>query len=43
MKTDKVNARILAQLLAADFLPGTWVADDRTRMLRRLVMRRIHR
>lgn len=42
VKTDKVDARILAQLLAADFLPGTWVADDRTRMLRRLVMRRTH-
>jgi transposase len=42
VKTDKVDARILAQLLAADFLPGTWVADDRTRMLRRLVMRRMH-
>jgi transposase len=42
VKTDKVDARILAQLLAADFLPGTWVANDRTRMLRRLVMRRTH-
>ena len=42
VKTDKVDARILAQLLAADFLPGTWVADDRTRMLRRLVARRTH-
>ena len=42
VKTDKVDARILAQLLAADFLPGTWVADDRTRMRRRLVMRRTH-
>ena len=42
VKTDKVDARILAQLLAADFLPETWVADDRTRMLRRLVMRRMH-
>ncbi len=42
VKTDKVDARILAQLLAADFLPATWVADDRTRMLRRLVMRRTH-
>lgn len=42
-KTAKVDARILAQLLAAaDFLPETWVADDRTRMLRRLVMRRTH-
>jgi transposase len=42
VKTDKVDARILAQLLAADFLPETWVADDRTRMRRRLVMRRTH-
>jgi transposase len=42
VKTDRVDARILAQLLAADFLPGTWVADDRTRMLRRLVLRRTH-
>ena len=42
VKTDKVDARILAQLLAADFLPGTWVADDRTRMRRRLIARRTH-
>src|SRR4051794_35269009 len=42
VKTDKVDARILAQLLAADFLPETWVADDRTRCLRRLVVRRMH-
>jgi transposase len=42
VKTDKVDAQILAQLLAADFLPETWVADDRTRMLRRLVARRTH-
>jgi len=42
VKTDKVDARILAQLLAVDVLPPTWVADDRTRMLRRLVMRRTH-
>jgi len=42
VKTDKVDARILAQLLAPDFLPETWVADDRTRMLRRLVMRRTY-
>ena len=42
VKTDKVDARILAQLLAVEFLPETWVADDRTRMLRRLVMRRTH-
>lgn len=42
VKTDKVDARILAQLLAADFLPETWVPDERTRRLRRLVMRRTH-
>ena len=42
VKTDKVDARILAQLLAADFLPETWVADERTRMRRRLVARRTH-
>jgi hypothetical protein len=42
VKTDKVDARIRAQLLAADFLPETWVADERTRTLRRLVMRRTH-
>lgn len=42
VKTDKVDARILAQLLAADFLAETWVADDRTRMRRRLVARRTH-
>jgi hypothetical protein len=37
VKTDKVDARILAQLLAADFLPSVWLPDDRTRMLRRIV------
>ena len=42
VKTDKVDARILAQLLAADFLPETWVADERTRRRRRLVARRVH-
>jgi transposase len=42
VKTDKVDARILAQLLAADFLPATWVADDQTRRRRRLVSRRMH-
>ena len=42
VKTDKVDARILAQLLAADFLPSVWLADDRTQLLRRLVARRTH-
>lgn len=42
VKTDKVDARILAQLLAVDFLPETWVADEQTRRRRRLVARRMH-
>jgi transposase len=42
VKTDNVDARILAQLLAADFLPPVWLPDDRTRMLRRQVARRTH-
>lgn len=42
VKTDKVDARILAQLLAADFLPPVWLPDDRTRSLRRQVTRRAH-
>ena len=33
---------ILAQLLAADFLPPVWLPDERTRGLRRQVMRRAH-
>jgi hypothetical protein len=42
VKTDKVDARILAQLLAADFLPAVWLPDERTRVLRRLATRRAH-
>ena len=42
VKTDKVDARILAQLLAADFLPPVWLPDERTRSLRRQVSRRAH-
>jgi transposase len=42
VKTDKVDARILAQLLGADFLPPVWLPDDRTRRLRRMVARRTH-
>jgi len=34
VKTDKVGARILAQLLAAEVLTETSAPDDRTRMLR---------
>lgn len=40
IKTDKVDAQILAQLLAADFIPEVWVPDGRTRALRRQVAHR---
>ena len=39
VKTDKVDARVLADLLAADLIPPVWVGDERVRMLRRLVSR----
>jgi transposase len=42
VKTDKVDAAILAQLLAADYLPAVWVADEDTQALRRQVSRRAH-
>jgi len=42
VKTDKVDARVLAELLAADYLPGVWLADDETQALRRQVARRAH-
>ena len=37
IKTDKVDARVLAELLAADYLPSVWQADEVTRALRRQV------
>jgi transposase len=40
IKTDKVDAAILAELLAADYLPSVWVADEATHALRRQVARR---
>ena len=42
VKTDKVDAEILAQRLAADYLPGVWVADEDTQARRRQVARRAH-
>jgi transposase len=42
VKTDKVDAEVLAQLLAADYLPSVWVADQATQALRRQVTRRAH-
>jgi transposase len=40
VKNDRVDARTLAELLAADLLPQVWIADDSTRALRRLTSRR---
>jgi transposase len=40
VKTDKVDAQILAQLLAADYLPAVWLPDAATNALRRQVIRR---
>ena len=40
VKTDKVDAEILAQLLAADYLPVVWLPDAETSALRRQVLRR---
>jgi transposase len=42
VKTDKVDAAILAQLLAADYLPAVWIADEDTQARRRQVARRAH-
>jgi transposase len=42
IKTDKVDAAILAGLLAADYLPPVWIPDAETAALRRQVLRRAH-
>jgi transposase len=36
VKTDKIDAMILAQLLRCDFLSTVWIPDAKTRVLRRL-------
>jgi transposase len=41
-KTDKIDARTLATLLAGGFLPEVWIVDEATRVLRRRVSRRAH-
>ncbi len=41
-KTDRIDARTLAQLLAAGFLPEVWIGDEATHALRRRVGRRVH-
>jgi transposase len=40
VKSDKVDARMLAELLAADLIPRVWAGDEGTRMLRRRISRR---
>jgi len=40
VKTDKVDAHVLAQLLRCDFLPAVWQPDEATRQLRELTGRR---
>ena len=40
IKTDKIDAGVLASLRAADFLPEVWLPDAQTERLRRLVTRR---
>jgi transposase len=39
-KTDKIDARTLAKLLAGGFLPEVWPPDEQTRVLRRRVSAR---
>lgn len=40
VKTDRIDARVLAELLAAGYLPEVWQPDAATRRLRRLTHRR---
>ncbi len=40
VKTDKVDAHVLAQLLRCDFLPEVWPPDEATRRLREMTGRR---
>lgn len=40
VKTDKIDAAVLAQLYASGFLPEVWSPDERTQALRRQVARR---
>ncbi len=40
VKTDKVDAYVLAQLLRCEFLPEVWPPDEATRLLRELTGRR---
>jgi transposase len=33
VKTDRIDARVLADLLVADLMPKVWIGDDRLRAL----------
>jgi transposase len=41
-KTDKIDAALLACLLAAALLAEVWTPDELTRVRRRLISRRMH-
>lgn len=40
VKTDKVDARVISQLLRCDYLPEVWIPDPETREMRGLCARR---
>jgi transposase len=40
VKTDRIDATVLAQLYASGFLPEVWIPDERTAAMRRQVTRR---
>ena len=40
IKTDTIDARVLAQLYASGFLPEVWIPDEPTQALRQQVTRR---
>jgi hypothetical protein len=40
VKSDRLNAGVLADLLAAELIPKVWVGDERVTALRRLVSNR---
>jgi transposase len=40
VKTDRVDAEVLAQLLRCDYLPRVWAPDEATQRMRRLCSRR---
>ena len=40
VKTDEIDARVLAELLACNYLPAVWIGDERSRALRRQISQR---